>query len=50
MATYKYVNGERMLMTAEEEAAFKAIQQEYADNLFDVEMQSLKKKKKSNYY
>ena len=45
MATYKYVNGERMLMTAEEEAAFKAIQQEYADNLFDVEMQSLRRKR-----
>ena len=45
MATYKYVNGERMLMTAEEEAAFKAIQQEYADNLFDVEMQSLRGKR-----
>ena len=34
-----------MLMTAEEEAAFKAIQQEYADNLFDVEMQSLRRKR-----
>ena len=45
MATYKYVNGERILMTAEEEAAFKAIQQEYADDLFKVEMQSLRTKR-----
>ena len=32
-------------MTAQEEADFKAMQKEYADNLFDVEMQSLRGKR-----
>jgi len=45
MATYKYLNNKRILMTAQEEADFKAIQKEYADNLFDVEMQSLRRKR-----
>ena len=45
MATYKYLNNKRILMTAQEEADFKAIQKEYADNLFDVEMQSLRGKR-----